>query len=106
MTNKRNFLWGGGISAAQCEGAWDEDGKSPVAVDFGNVVEGRSIRRLSYMKENGEIGYLPMFGNVEKGQKFSGVPKGNPEVFQLNPCHRDQWQLPWRLALGQPPPGR
>lgn len=24
------FLWGGSISAAQCEGGWDEGGKSPV----------------------------------------------------------------------------
>ena len=26
-----NFLWGGSISAAQIEGAWNEGGKSPVA---------------------------------------------------------------------------
>ena len=29
-----NFLWGGSISAAQIEGAWNEGGKSPVAVDY------------------------------------------------------------------------
>ena len=28
------FLWGGSISAAQCEGGRDEGGKSPVQVDF------------------------------------------------------------------------
>ena len=56
-------------------------------------------------EHEGSRKWIPVW-NVEKGQKFSGVPKGNPEVFQLNPHHRDQWQLPWRLALGQSLPGR
>lgn len=70
MKDGQRFLWGGGISAAQCEGAWDEDGKSPVAVDFANVAHDRSIRRHSYVDQDGKIGYFPMFGTVEKGQKY------------------------------------
>ncbi|MFQ7173938.1 MAG: family 1 glycosylhydrolase [Thomasclavelia ramosa] len=27
MSFPDKFLWGGSISAAQCEGAWDEDGR-------------------------------------------------------------------------------
>ncbi len=30
---KENFLWGGAICAAQCEGAWMEDGKGPSIMD-------------------------------------------------------------------------
>ena len=45
MTIPDKFLWGGSISAAQCEGGWDEGGKSPVQVDFvvfdGCAVEAR-----------------------------------------------------------------
>lgn len=28
------FLWGGALSANQCEGAWDEDGKGPCVCDY------------------------------------------------------------------------
>ena len=27
------FLWGGSSSAYQCEGAWDEDGRTPAVCD-------------------------------------------------------------------------
>ena len=39
MTIPDKFLWGGSISAAQCEGGWDEGGKSPVQVDFEILVQ-------------------------------------------------------------------
>lgn len=45
----KDFLWGGSISAAQAEGAWNEDGKSPVEIDFADAGEsgmGRSIHCL------------------------------------------------------------
>lgn len=29
MGFRKDFLWGGDISAAQCEGAWNEDGRGP-----------------------------------------------------------------------------
>ena len=29
-----DFIWGGSIAAHQCEGAWQEDGKGPSAMDY------------------------------------------------------------------------
>lgn len=37
MSFPDKFLWGGSISAAQAEGGWDEGGKSPVQVDYGDL---------------------------------------------------------------------
>ena len=34
MPFPKGFLWGGDISAAQVEGAWNEDGKAPTLVDY------------------------------------------------------------------------
>ncbi|MCR4950910.1 MAG: glycoside hydrolase family 1 protein [Solobacterium sp.] len=34
QTIGKNFLWGGAISAHQCEGAYNEDGKKPAAADM------------------------------------------------------------------------
>ena len=51
---RQDFLWGGDISAAQCEGAYNVGGKSPVYRDYllgGNKNEKRSAY---YKDENGE----------------------------------------------------
>ncbi|MDZ5035046.1 family 1 glycosylhydrolase, partial [Clostridium perfringens] len=34
MTFPKNFLWGGAISANQCEGAYDVDGKGLSSADI------------------------------------------------------------------------
>ena len=34
MSFPKGFLWGGDISANQCEGGWDEGGKSPNMTDY------------------------------------------------------------------------
>lgn len=37
MEFPKGFLWGTSISAAQCEGGWNEGGRAPVQVDFANA---------------------------------------------------------------------
>ncbi len=37
-----NFLWGASSSAYQCEGAWDQDGKTPSVSDTAPIPEGTS----------------------------------------------------------------
>ncbi|MDZ5000299.1 family 1 glycosylhydrolase, partial [Clostridium perfringens] len=37
MTFPKNFLWGGAISANQCEGAYDVDGKGLSSADIATV---------------------------------------------------------------------
>ena len=38
----KDFLWGASSSAYQCEGAWDEDGKSPSVQDCKPIEPGNS----------------------------------------------------------------
>ena len=62
-----NFLWGGSISAAQIEGAWNEGGKSPVAVDYCTAGSTTGMREIWYLDKNGQrahqrweaVGVLP-----------------------------------------------
>ncbi len=61
---RQDFLWGGDISAAQCEGAYNVGGKSPVYRDYllgGNKNEKRSAY---YKDENGEIKKMYVDANL------------------------------------------
>ena len=37
MAFSKDFLWCGSIIAAQAEGGWNEGGKSPVQIDYGDA---------------------------------------------------------------------
>ena len=56
MTFPKTFLWGGDISASQCEGAWNEDGKSPVEVDYMTLGTATEARKVAYRNPDGTIG--------------------------------------------------
>lgn len=58
-----SFLWGGDISAAQAEGAWDEDGKAPVEVDYLVGADRRSSRFAHVLREDGSRGRFEPLGN-------------------------------------------
>lgn len=64
----KKILWGGSISAAQCEGAWDEDGKSPVEVDYAEVAMGTGMRAVEYIDIDGKVHQdaLPCWNIVPK----------------------------------------
>lgn len=82
MILSKDFLWGGDISATQIEGAWDEDGKSPVETDY--LIPGKkAIPRYAYYKKaNGEIGKSLQFsGQAPEGSEF--IVKEN----QIYPNH-------------------
>ena len=70
MINNDKFLWGGSISAAQCEGAWDEDGKSPVQVDFGDPGTTYDRRYIHYLNADGSRGKMRQFDLLPKGAKY------------------------------------
>lgn len=80
MGFRKDFLWGGDISAAQIEGAWNEDGKSPIYRDYllgGNATTKRSAY---YRDENGEI--KKMFVECDAPTK---LPKGCKYVISDDP---------------------
>ena len=54
MSFPKGFLWGGSVSAAQIEGAWNEGGKSPIAVDYCTVGSTKSQRELWYLDSEGK----------------------------------------------------
>lgn len=64
------FLWGGSISAAQCEGGWDEGGKSPVQVDFGDPGSTTDRRWIHYINADGTRGKMRQFDHLPQGAKY------------------------------------
>lgn len=65
----KKILWGGSISAAQCEGAWNEDGKSPVEIDYAKVSDSQhTFREVSYKDKNGNLrnDVLPCYNIIPK----------------------------------------
>lgn len=60
MSFPANFLWGGDISAAQCEGAWDEDGRAPTETDYMVLGSAREKRRITYRLADGTYGDMPI----------------------------------------------
>lgn len=70
MSISDKFLWGGSISAAQCEGAWDEDGKSPVQVDFGDPGTTKDRRYIHYLNQDGSRGKMRQFERLPEGATY------------------------------------
>ena len=70
MTIPDKFLWGGSISAAQCEGGWDEGGKSPVQVDFGDPGSTTDRRWIHYINADGTRGKMRQFDHLPQGAKY------------------------------------
>ena len=76
MSFPQNFLWGGDISAAQCEGAWNEDGKSPVEVDYMILGSSSKARQITYQNPDGSYGGVDVIitGEIPKGAKYANIP--------------------------------
>lgn len=70
MAISKKFLWGGSISAAQCEGAWNEGGKSPVQVDYGDAGSTKDRRWIHYINADGTRGKMRQFDHLPKGAKY------------------------------------
>ena len=71
MSFPDKFLWGGSISAAQAEGGWDEGGKSPVQVDFGDAGTTKDRRYIHYLNADGTRGKMRQFDHLPKGAKYA-----------------------------------
>lgn len=70
MSFPDKFLWGGSISAAQCEGGWNEGGKSPVQVDFGDPGTTKDRRWIHYRNADGTRGKMRQFEKLPQGAKY------------------------------------
>ena len=70
MSFQINFYGAVRFSAAQCEGAWDEDGKSPVQVDFGDPGTTTNNRYIHYLNADGTRGKMRQFDQFTKGGKI------------------------------------
>lgn len=70
MSYPKKFLWGGSISAAQCEGGWNEGGKSPVQVDYGDPGTTKSLRYIHYRNADGTRGKMHQFDHLPQGASY------------------------------------
>ena len=72
----KGFLWGGDISAAQCEGAWNEDGRGPTETDFMLGGDPKTLRYITYQNKDGSYGKAPVLitGKIPEGAKYACIP--------------------------------
>lgn len=70
MAFSKDFLWCGSISATQAEGGWNEGGKSPVQVDYGDAGSTKDMRWIYYRKQDGSRGKIRQFGRLEEGAHY------------------------------------
>jgi 6-phospho-beta-glucosidase len=79
MSFSKNFLWGGDISAAQCEGAWNEDGRGPVEMDFMTCGTAKGLRELTYQMPDGSYGRKKVMisGKLPKDAKYACIDGEN-----------------------------
>ena len=70
MSFPKNFLWGGSISAAQAEGAFDEGGKSPVQIDYGDAGSAKGPRKIHYLNADGTRGEMHQFMHLPEGARY------------------------------------
>ena len=78
-----NFLWGGATAANQCEGGWDEGGKSPNMTDYHTGGTVNSPRMATYIMPDGTYGKTPAMienCNLPEGAKLAI----NPDEFYPN----------------------
>ena len=73
MSLRKDFLWGGDISAAQCEGAWDEDGRAPTETDYMTLGGASKLREITYQNSDGSYGKMPVMvtGKLPEGAKYA-----------------------------------
>lgn len=70
MAFPKDFLWCGSISAAQAEGAWNEGGKSPVQIDFGDAGSTADMRWIHFRNKDGSRGKIRQFGRLPEGASY------------------------------------
>ncbi len=68
------FLWGGAISAAQCEGAWDESGRGPTKLDMTTAGGGGRHREITYRMPDGATGAVPPMLSLPQGAQGCVLP--------------------------------
>lgn len=68
-----SFLWGGDISAAQCEGAWDEDGRAPTETDYMTIGGAGEPRQITFRNPDGSFGRMPIMitGKIPDGATYA-----------------------------------
>lgn len=84
-TFKKDFFWGGAISAVQAEGAWNQDGRGPVLMDMRSQGSVNEQRKLTYKLKDGTPVKVPYFaGNLPE------LPEGayfSPIEDEIYPSH-------------------
>lgn len=77
MSFPKDFLWGGGISANQSEGGWNEGDKTPNLSDFQLGGSINKSRMATYKMPDGSYGKTPVFVEsieLPKGAKLACIP--------------------------------
>ena len=70
MSIPEKFLWGGSISAVQCEGAFLEGGKSPVQIDYGDAGSTKGPRKIHFRNADGSRGTMYQFQHLPEGARY------------------------------------